>query len=141
MSSRAGGRHRDETPRAFGTKVCSPDESIQIHFSIPAGPRVRIHHGKFRQHTETSLAEQLERALAGSQSGCRSAVGKAFSEPPTLEPGSPEARFVMARQRRARELARDVVTEHDAKLSAISTTVTREIGRSTLEEMISERSS
>lgn len=96
-------------------KVRSPDGTVEIRFTVSDGPRVRIDPDTIRQQDETTLAEQLQRALAGflhgSQTACRTAVAKAFGEPITFEKNSPEARFAAERRRRARELAGDVVTE------------------------------
>lgn len=104
-----------EVLSAVRVKVRSPDGSIEIRFTVIDGPRVRIDPVKMRQHTESSLTEQLQRALAGYLTGgrtaCRTAVAKEFGEPETFAKDSPEARFAAERRRRARDLAADVVTE------------------------------
>lgn len=86
--------------------VYSPDRTVHVELAADRTPRVRLRPGSLREQTETSLATQVQQALAGFLAGhnkaSRSVLGIDGQSPPVTESSSMDAKITAERARRAR---------------------------------------
>lgn len=105
-------RDRPVSPKeVFGritVSVRSDDRAVVATFTPASGMTVRLDSNRLPDHTDTSLARQIEdvlnRTLTGSHRAREMAMAKAFGKPTPAPKDSREARIAAERQRRAHDM-------------------------------------